>query len=84
MQYNCNWQVCRKRKCFLIQIAFPITEKYLDHVHTIQGQPIMVHKELNKVLVKNLQDVLAMYDSGVKLLFANVQEIRRIMEQEIL
>lgn len=44
----------------------------------------MVHKELNKVLVKNLQDVLAMYDSGVKLLFANVQEIRRIMEQEIL
>ena len=50
----------------------------------IQGQPIVVHKELNKVLVKNLQDVIAMYESGVKLFFTDVQEIRRIMEQEIL
>lgn len=76
-------KVCRKRKCFLIQNAFPIIEKYLDHVHTIQGQPITVHKELNKTLVKNLQDVLAMYDSGVKLLFAEVKKIRHIMEQEL-
>ena len=72
-----------KENAFLIQNAFPIIEKYLDHVHTIQGQPIMVHKELNKVLTKNLQDVLAMYASGVKLLFTNVQEIRRIMELEL-
>ena len=63
--------------------AFPIIEKYLDHVHTIQGQPIMVHKELNKILVKNLQDVLAMHNSGVKLFFTNVQEIWRIMEQKL-
>ena len=73
-----------KENAFLIQNAFPIIEKYLDHIHTIQGQPIVVHKELNKVLVKNLHDVLAMYESGVKLFFADVQEIRRIMEQEIL
>lgn len=72
-----------KENAFLIQNAFPIIEKYLDHIHTIQGQPIMVHKELNKVLVRNLQDVLAMYDSGVKLMFTNVQEIRHIMEKEL-
>lgn len=72
-----------KENAFLIQNAFPIIEKYLDHVHTIQGQPITVHKELNKTLVKNLQDVLAMYDSGVKLLFAEVKKIRHIMEQEL-
>ena len=40
-------------------------------------------EELNKTLVKNLQDVLAMYDSGVKLLFAEVKKIRHIMEQEL-
>ncbi len=67
----------------MIQNAFPIIEKYLDHVHTIQGQPITVNKELNKTLVKNLQDVLAMCDSGVKLLFAEVKKIRHIMEQEL-
>lgn len=52
-------------------------------MHTIQGQPIMVHKELNEVIIKNLQDVLAMYDAGVKLFFTNVQEIRHIMEQQL-
>ena len=72
-----------KENAFLIQNAFPIIEKYLDHIHTIQGQPIMVHKELNKVLVKSLQDILAMYDWGIKLFFTNVQEIRRIMEQKL-
>ena len=72
-----------KENAFLIQNAFPIIEKYLDHVHTVQGQPIAVHKELNKVLINNLQDVLAMYDSGVKLLFTDVQMIRRVMEQEL-
>ena len=76
-------KVAGRENAFLIQNAFPIIEKYLDHVHTIQGQPIVVHKELNKILNKNLQDVLAMYDSGVKLLFTNVQEIWRIMEQEL-
>ncbi len=43
----------------------------------------MVHKELNEVIIKNLQDVLAMYDAGVKLFFTNVQEIRHIMEQQL-
>jgi len=56
----------------------------LDHIHTIQGKPVVVHKELNQILTKYLQDVLAMYDAGVKLLFADVQEIRRIMEKELI
>ncbi len=72
-----------KENAFLIQNAFPIIEKYLDHIHTIQGKPVVVHKELNQILTKYLQDVLAMYDAGVKLLFADVQEIRRIMEKEL-
>ena len=72
-----------KENAFLIQNAFPIIEKYLDHIHTIQGQPIIVHNELNKTLIKNLQDVLAMYDSGVKLVFPNVREIKNTMEQEL-
>ena len=72
-----------KKNAFLIQNTFPIIEKYLDHVHTIQGQPITVHKELNKILTKSLQDVLAMYDSGVNLVFTNIKDIRRIMEEEL-
>ena len=72
-----------KENAFLIQNAFPITEKYFDHIHTIQGQPIMVHKKLNKILTQNLQDVLAMHNSGVNLLFTDIQKIKSIMEQEL-
>ena len=72
-----------KENAFLIQNAFPIIEKFLDHVHTIQGKTIEVHKDLNSILVKNMRDVLAMSESGVNLLFADVQKIRCMMEEEL-
>lgn len=33
-----------EENAFLIQNAFPVKAVYLDHVHTIQGNPITVHK----------------------------------------
>lgn len=35
-------------------------EKYYDHIHTVQDQPVTIHKKLNKLLVENLNEVLAM------------------------
>ena len=29
-----------KENAFLIQNAFPVIEKYFDHIHTIQEQPV--------------------------------------------
>ena len=40
-----------EENAFLIQNAFPIKAVYLDHVHTIQGNPITVHKKLDKELL---------------------------------
>lgn len=37
-----------RESAFLIQNAFPIKEKYLDHIHTIEGNAIKVHKKLDK------------------------------------
>lgn len=68
---------------FLIQNAFPITQKYFDHVHTIQQKPITVHKKLDKLLVENLNEVLAMHNRGIKLIFTDIDTIRNIMEQEL-
>ena len=56
-----------KENAFLIQNTFPVIEKYFDHVHTIQEQPVTIHKKLDKVLVENLNEVLAMYNRGIKL-----------------
>ncbi len=72
-----------KENAFLIQNAFPITQKYFDHVHTIQQKPITVHKKLDKLLVENLNEVLAMHNRGIKLIFTDIDTIRNIMEQEL-
>lgn len=72
-----------RENVFLIQNAFPVIEKYFDHVHTIQEQPVTIHKKLDKVLVKNLNEVLAMYNRGIKLTFTDIKAIRTIMEKEL-
>ena len=68
-----------KENAFLIQNTFSVIEKYFDHVHTIQEQPV----KLDKVLVENLNEVLAMYNRGIKLTFTGIKAIRNIMEEEL-
>ena len=72
-----------KENAFLIQNTFPVIEKYFDHVHTIQEQPVVIHKKLDRVLVENLNEVLAMYNRGIKLTFTDIKAIRDIMEEEL-
>lgn len=67
----------------MIQNAFPIIEKYLDHVHEIQGTPITVHKNLNKNLDESLREILAMYECGVKLIFTDVDNIKLKLQEEL-
>lgn len=35
---------------FLIQNMFPVTEKYIDHIHTKNGNPVPVKRELQRVI----------------------------------
>lgn len=72
-----------KENAFLIQNAFPVIEKYIDHIHTIQEQPVTIHKKLDKLLAKNLNEVLAMHNRGIKLTFTDITAIRAIMEKEL-
>ena len=70
-----------KENAFLIQNAFPVIEKYFDHIHTIQEQPVTIHKKLDKLLVENLNEVLAIYNRGIKHTFTDIAAIRTIMEK---
>lgn len=67
----------------MIQNAFPVIEKYSDHIHTIQEQLVTIHKKLDKLLVENLNEVLAMHNRGIKLIFTDITAIRIIMEKEL-
>ena len=42
-----------------------------------------IHKKLNKLLVENLNEVLAMYNRGVRLTFTDIRVIKTIMEREL-
>ena len=42
-----------------------------------------IHKKLNKLLVENLNEVLAMYNRGVWLYFTDIRAIKTIMEKEL-
>jgi len=66
-------------RAFLIQNAFPITADYLDHIHTVQGKPITVHSELDKLLQTNLRSALALHKKGVKLIFPDIEKIYKTM-----
>lgn len=72
-----------KENAFLIQNTFPVIEKYFDHIHTVQDQPVTIHKKLNKLLVENLNEVLTMYNRGVRLTFTDIRAIKTIMEKEL-
>ena len=72
-----------KENAFLIQNMFPIIAQYFDHVHVIQGKPVMVHKELNRTLIENLGEVLAMHNYGINLMFTDIDTIKAVMEREL-
>ena len=42
-----------------------------------------IHKKLDKLLVENLNEVLAMHNRGIKLTFTDITAIRAIMEKEL-
>lgn len=72
-----------KDSAFLIQNMFPITEKYINHIHTRNGNPVPVTVSLQKQIEKNVQEVKILIDKGKKVVFPDVQRLEKIMLQEL-
>ena len=68
-----------KGAAFLIQNMFPITELYIDHIHTRNGRPVPVKKELQKVIKKNVKRFLALNKRGIKVTFTDIDRLKGIM-----
>lgn len=72
-----------KENAYLIQNAFPTIAKFFDHIHTVEGKPITVHNELNRILTENLREVLALHNRGIHLMYTDIAKIKTIMEHEL-
>ncbi len=68
----------------LVQDKYLMSNKeqgnYRPHYYAIQEQPVTIHKKLDKLLVENLNEVLATHNRGIKLTFTDITAIRTIME----
>ncbi len=52
---------------------FPITLKYIDHVHTTNGNPVPVNKKLQDIIRKNTKSFIAISEKGIKVTFTLYQ-----------
>lgn len=68
-----------QKAAFLIQNMFPVTEEYIDHIHTKNGNPVPVKKELQKVIRKNVKSLLALNARGIKVTFTDINRLKDIM-----
>lgn len=70
-------QIANRKSAILLQNAFPTLEKYIDHVHTINGAPVRVADNLKDKILKNFNSMLAMKKEGINLFFADIDTLKQ-------
>lgn len=76
-------KIANRDSAILLQNAFPITEKYIDHIHLIDGNPLKVTNSLKNEILDNFKFMLSMKKQNKNLFFADVDKIKLIMLNEI-
>lgn len=76
-------EVFDRKHAILIQNAFPTLEKYIDHVHMIDGRPAEVPTLLRQKILHNFKSMLKMKENGIDLFFTNIDKIKEQMIKEL-
>ncbi|MDK0615892.1 type III toxin-antitoxin system CptIN family toxin [Clostridium perfringens] len=71
-----------KDSVFLLQNMFPILPKYIDHIHTANGQPLEVHESIRDEINKKFKRIMELEKRGKKILFTKVDILHSKMIQE--
>lgn len=71
-----------KKHAILLQNAFPILEKYIDHVHTINGVSIKVVDSIKDEILINFKKMLKLKLNGINLFFTGIDKIKAILLEE--
>lgn len=83
----CNTIIIRKiageNAAILLQNAFPTLEKYIDHVHTIDGVPFRVPTDLQHEIKIMFKNMLGLKKRGTNLFFTDIDKLKDKMLEEI-
>ena len=75
--------IFEREHAILLQNAFPTLEKYIDHVHTIDGKPAKIPEALEKIILVNFKKLLKLKSKGINLLFTDIDKIKKQIEDEL-
>lgn len=72
-----------RKSAFLLQNMFPITQDYLDHVHTRNGNPVPVNHSTQQNVKSKMKQLRRLHGKGYKLVFPDISRLEKIMLDEI-
>ena len=75
-------EIANKKSVILLQNAFPILEKYIDHPHIINGKPLKVIDTLKDEIIDNFKYLLALKEQGRNLFFTDIDTLKERMIKE--
>lgn len=75
-------EIAGKDSVILLQNAFPILEKYIDHPHIINGKPLKVIDTLKEEILNNFKYMISMKKEGRNLFFSDIDKLKEIMISE--
>ena len=82
----CNTIIIRKiadkDAAILLQNAFPTLEKYIDHVHTVDGVPLRVPTDLQNEIKSMFKNMLGLKSRGTNLFFTDIDDLKAKMLEE--
>ncbi len=67
----------------LLQNAFPTSEKYIAHVHTVNCVPAKVGSILKDEILSKFNNLLKLHDRGIDLFFSDIDKIKKMMLEEL-
>lgn len=75
-------EIAGKDSVILLQNAFPILEKYIDHPHVINGKTLKVIDTLKDEILNNFRYMISMKKEGRNLFFSDIDKLKKIMISE--
>ncbi len=73
-----------RKAAFLLQNMFPITEEYLHHIHTRNGNPIPVKISTQKEIKDRIIKIRKLTAHGRKVVFPDIVRLEQLMLEEVL
>nr|WP_300815366.1 hypothetical protein [uncultured Acetatifactor sp.] len=72
-----------RRAAFLLQNMFPVTEYYLDHIHTRNSNPVPVRHSIHREIITNIKRIRQLHARSKKVVFPDITRLEKLMLEEL-